>query len=471
MQRDVLLTALLDGRVKALNEAPDAAAGSFVLLWLQGQRRLRGNLAAAHAQRRANELGKPLVVYEAIRLDYPYASDRFHRFVIDGAADNALACADRGLTYGFFLDRPGAPRGVLHALASRAAVVVTDWLPSFIHPAQTRKLAARAPCRVEVVDAAGIAPLSAFPKQELAARTLRPKITRLLPERLQLAPEVKPTIAAPRRFDWPFEPLDLPVEGAALDRLLAGLPIDHAVAPVAGTKGGTQAALQRLRAFVKGGLHGYAEARNQPSLSQTSGLSPYLHFGHLGAAEIALAARGSDAPAADRDAFLEELIVRRELSLNFAARCPQHGSIEAAPGWALSTLRDHEKDPRTTTYTDAELETARTGDEVWNASQRQLLREGRIHGYLRMLWAKNILFWSPNAKEAHRRIAWLNDKYALDGRDAVSATNFLWIFGLHDRPFPGRAIFGTVRSMTSGSARRKLDLGEYLARFGPGQKI
>ena len=470
MKQDVLLTSLLAGRVRALNEAPDATDRGFVLLWLQGQRRLRSNLALAHAQRRANELKLPLVVYEAIRLDYPYASDRFHRFVLEGAADNAAAASDRGLLYGFFLQTPKSPRGVLHALAARAAVVVTDWLPAFIHPAQTRALAARASCRVEVVDAAGIAPLSAFPNQELAARTLRPKITRLLPERLLEIPDVRPAVAAPKQLDWGFEPLPFPLDDEELGRRIAALPIDHAVAPVAEFRGGTQAALRRLRKFLRDGLPGYAENRNEPSLAQTSGMSPYLHFGHLGAGQIALAARQADAPQPDKDAFLEELIVRRELGLNFAARNPQHTSIEAAPGWALNTLRAHEQDERKFQYTDEQLEAARTGDEVWNASQRQLVREGKIHGYLRMLWAKNLLFWSPTAKDAHRRISWLNDKYALDGRDAVSATNFLWIFGLHDRPFPERAIFGTVRSMTSGSAMKKLDLDGYLEKFGP-QKI
>ena len=466
----MLLTSLLAGRVRALNEAPDAADRGFALLWLQGQRRLRGNLAYAHAQRRANELKKPLVVYEALRLDYPHASDRFHRFVLEGAQDNAAAAADRGLLYGFFLQDPTSPHGVLHALAARAAVVVTDWLPSFIHPAQTRRLAAKASCRVEVVDAAGIAPISAFPNQELAARTLRPKITRLLPERLLDIPDVKPEVAPPKKFDWGFEPLPFPLDDDALGRRIAALPIDHAVAPVEEFRGGTQAALRRLRKFLRDGLPGYAENRNEPSLDQTSGMSPYLHFGHLGAAQIALAAREADAPQPDKDAFLEELIVRRELGLNFASRNPKHTSIEAAPGWALSTLRDHESDERKFQYTDRELEEARTGDEVWNASQRQLVREGKIHGYLRMLWAKNLLFWSKNAADAHRRISWLNDKYALDGRDAVSYTNFLWIFGLHDRPFPERAIFGKVRSMTSGSALKKLDLDGYLQKFSA-QKI
>jgi deoxyribodipyrimidine photo-lyase len=209
---DARLTALLVDRVRALNDAPEDPAQGFVLLWLQGQRRLRQSLAYSHAQRRANELRKPLVVYEALRCDYPRASDRLHRFVLEGVADNAADAAARGLLYGFYLQRPGDPHGVLHQLAARAAVVVTDWLPTFIHPAQTRALAARARVRVEVVDAAGVAPLSVSNKAEIGARTLRPKLHRLLPDLLVHLPEPRALVAAPKRFDWGFEPF-LPAEG------------------------------------------------------------------------------------------------------------------------------------------------------------------------------------------------------------------------------------------------------------------
>ncbi len=461
---DAALSALLHQRVRALNDAPEDPRGAFVLLWLQGQRRLGQNLAFAHAQRRANELGRPLVVYEALRFDYPYASDRFHRFVLEGARDNAADARARGVEYGFFLQRPDSPRGVLHALAARAAVAITDWLPTFIHPAQTRAFARRARVRVEAVDAAGVAPLAISEKAEIGARTLRPKLHQRLPELLRAIPEPKPQVKAPRSFAWGFEPLPLDSD-AALGVALASLPIDHAVRPVSALRGGTQSARARLAQFISAGLEGYADKRNEPSLGQTSWLSPFLHFGHLGALEIALAVQGADAPQADRDAFLEELIVRRELALNFCARTPAHDSIDALPGWARKTLQEHARDPRTL-VTDEQLERAGSPDPLWNAAQRQLVAEGRIHGYLRMLWGKLLLLWSRDAAEALRRMRWLNDKYALDGRDAASITNFLWCLGLHDCPFPERAVYGTVRSMTSNSTRSKFDLDGYLARWG-----
>jgi deoxyribodipyrimidine photo-lyase len=456
-----LLTYLLRDRVAALNDEPVRDKQDFVLLWLHGQRRIVNNLAFAHAQRLANELRKPLVVYEALRRDHPFASERFHRFVLEGIESNARDCEKQGVAYGFFLDTPEAPRGVLHALSARAAVVVMDYLPHFIHPKQSKALAARAVCRVEAVDAAGVAPLKMFPKAEIAARTLRPKLMRALPDLLQPIPRVPSKLDPLQRFDWGFTPFTgTPSSGIELAQ------VSREVKAAEGAEGGRAAGLKRLQTFVQHALKGYAEGRNEPSANATSGMSAYLHFGHLGAAEIALAAQGSEAPRADVEAFVEELLVRRELSYNFVSRSPRHGSLEAIPPWARATLAKHRKDPRPALPSDAELEEARSPDPLWNALQNQLLREGRIHGWLRMLWGKTLILWSQDAEQAYRRMSYLNDKYALDGRDAVSATNFLWCFGVHDRPFPERPVFGTVRSMSLSLAPKKHDLVEYLRRYG-----
>lgn len=456
---DALLSFLLRGRIAALNDAPDRASAGFVLLWLQGQRRIRQNLAFAHAQRRANELAKPLVVYEGLRGDYPHASARLHRFVLDGVADTARDCAEHGVAFAFFLQTPRSERGVLHRLAARAAVVVTDVLPAFIHPAQTAALARRAPCRVEAVDAAGVAPLSLFPKAEVGARTLRPKLLRALPELLAPIPDMPPRIRELRRFDWGFEPFrGTPDEGVAQAQ------VERTVAPVEGVTGGRGAGLRRLAAF---GLGGYDEARNDPAADRQSGLSPYLHFGFLGAAEVALWAQQQRAQEVDREAFLEQLLVRRELALNFCARVPGHDSIDALPAWARKTLAKHFSDERPALVSDEDLDAARSPDPLWNAMQNQLRVEGRIHGWLRMLWGKTLLLWSRDAADALRRMAWLNDRYALDGRDAVSASNFLWCLGLHDRPFPERPVFGVVRSMSLAAAHRKKDLSDYVGKWAP----
>jgi deoxyribodipyrimidine photo-lyase len=464
-EADSLLSALLHQRVSALNQAPENQRGEFVLLWLQGQRRLGSNLAFSHAQRRANELGLPLVVYEGLRSNYPHASDRFHKFVLEGVADNTRDAEARGVRYGFFLETKGAPRGVLHQLAARSAVAITDWLPHFIHPAQTKVFAAKSKVRVEAVDAAGVAPLAISDKPEIGARTLRPKITKRLAELLVHIPEPQAKRAPSGPFEWGFDPFHAGSD-AAIDRAIAALPIDHAVRPISELRGGTGSGKKQLAHFLKHELKGYAEERNEPSTGRTSRLSPFLHFGHLGPVEIALAAKSAEAPEADLASFLEELIVRRELAFNFCARVPNHQSIDALPGWATQTLLKHSSDPRPALLTDQQLENSQTPDPIWNAAQRQLVAEGRIHGYLRMLWGKLLLLWSADAKEVLRRMRWLNDKYALDGRDSNSDSNFLWCLGLHDRPFPERAIFGTVRSMTSKSTLNKFDMDGYLARWG-----
>ncbi len=452
---DAVLTELLHDRVAALNDQPVVDSRGFVLLWLQGQRRIRENVAFAHAQRRANELGKPLVVYEGLRRDYPHACARFHRFVLDGAESNARDCQQQGVAYAFFLQTPRTPRGVLHALAARAALVVTDWLPTFIHPAQTRRLAARASCLVEAVDAAGSVPLSTFPSAQVGARTVRPRLWKAVV--LKAVPKVPARVKPPTSFDWGFDPLRAPWED------ISGVPA--LPAPVEGVRGGRAAGLARLRDFIEHRLPGYAGNRNEPSSGSSSWMSPYLHFGHVGATEIALAVGAAHAPKEDEESYLEELLVRRELALNFCARVRNYGSIEALPPWAQKTLAGHADDPRELVPLE-DLEAARSPDPVWNASQRQLLEEGRIHGYLRMLWGKNLLIWSKDAAEALQRMALLNDRYALDGRDANSWAGYQWCLGMHDRPFPERAVFGVVRSMTSASALRKLDLDPYLARFG-----
>lgn len=452
---DAVLSELLQDRVAPLNQQPVIETRAFVLLWLQGQRRIRENVAFAHAQRRANELGKPLLVYEGLRNDYPHASARIHRFIVDGAQDNARDCEEQGVAYAFFLQTPKTPRGVLHALAARAALVVTDWLPTFIYPGQTRRLAERASCLVEAVDAAGSVPLSVFPTAQIGARTVRPRLWKAVV--LRSVPRVPAKVKKPARFDWGFDPLRAPWND------VSGVP-EHP-APVPGVRGGRASGLAHLQEFIQHKLNGYAENRNEPSSGSSSWMSPWLHFGFVGATEIALAIRAAKAPKQDEESYLEELLVRRELALNFCARVKDYGSIKALPAWAQKTLATHEADPRQLVSLEG-LEAARSPDPVWNASQRQLLEEGRIHGYMRMLWGKNIITWSKNAGEALRHMSQLNDKYAYDGRDANSWAGFQWCLGMHDRPFPERAIFGVVRSMTSASAMRKLDLAPYLARFG-----
>lgn len=419
--------------------------GDFVLYWAQASRRLRQNLGLEHAIARADALGVPVVVYEALRPDYPYANDRLHAFVVDGVAQNRRDAAARGLRYLFFLPRTrDEARGVVRRLASRARLVVTDDYPTFILRDQTRAFAARTPVALELVDGNGLLPMRAMPKEQYAAKQFRDRAYKLLERHWTPIRD-----AEVRRF---FRG-DLDVDETL--HPIADCAIDHSIAPVA-TKGGREAALARLEAFVRESLDGYAKLHSK-SPQHTSGLSPYLHFGHLGIHEIAERILAAGASAEDVDAFLEQAVIRRELSFNLCFFNERHESLEALPDWAKKTLDAHRRDRRKPLYDAAELEAAETYDEVWNAAQQQLLGTGTMHGYLRMLWGKKAIEWMETPEAAHAFLVEQHGKYALDGRDPNTHAGVLWCFGKHDRPWaPQRPIFGMVRWMSSESTRKKL---------------
>lgn len=407
--------------------------GEFVLYWMQAARRLRSNLALDFAIARANELGLPVVAYEGLRPDYPSASDRMHSFVLDGIADNADDADRRGVRYVSFVPRTrDEARGVLRRIAQRARFVVTDDYPTGIICEQTARFG-----DAVLFDGNGLLPMRAFAKEQYSARFLRDRAHRLLPEIWADPPEIEP------RYFFQGE-IDLP-ESA---RSAAECDIDHSVARAA--TGGRKAALLRLNGFLADGLNGYADGRNK-SMHHVSGLSPYLHFGHIGIHEIADAVLRTDADAEDIDAFLEESVIRRELSFNFCFYRRDHDSLSALPDWAKKTLDAHRDDRRK----------REKDDEVWNLAHRQLLATGVIHGYLRMLWGKKLIEWSSTPEKAHRAMVELHEKYALDGRDPNTHAGILWCFGKHDRPWaPERPVFGSIRYMSSASTAKKVRLNE-----------
>jgi deoxyribodipyrimidine photo-lyase len=458
-----------DVRVRVCNDLParsKSAGGEYVLYFCQAYRRATDNAALSYAIERANELGLPCVVYESIRPDHPHANDRLHTFALECARDSAAECAKRGLSHVFFLPRTAdEARGVLGKVAARAAMVVSDEHPGYIHPAQNAAAAKRAGCAYVTVDDACGVPMALFGKAESQARTLRPKLTRVRDEWLVPIEEPEPRVKAPRRLDLPFEPVDL--ARADLAALVASCAIDHSVRPVAEAPGGSREASRRLTRFVRDKLAAYVVDRNEPSRDGTSRLSPYLHWGAISARRVALAVReeATDRGAAESgDALLEQLLVRRGLAFNFAARTPDYASYDALPPWAKETLAAHAKDPRPSIVSRDDLDAARSPDELWNAAQLELRARGTIQGYARMLWGKLVLTWTQDPREAHAILVHLNDRYALDGRDPDGWASISWCFGLHDRPWPGRAVFGTVRCMTTRSARSKLDFDGYLAQ-------
>jgi deoxyribodipyrimidine photo-lyase len=401
-------------------------------------------------------------------------------------AANAARAAEVGLNYWPFVERVrGEGRGLLRRLAERACLVVTDDFPCFIVPAQAEALARQADVAVFAVDSNSVVPLSVLGPAVSAAAHLRPRIHKAFAEAWahRAAPEPELPAGARGRIDPPFEAWRAPPDLAAF---VDALPLDP-LAPVATRRGGAPAARARLRAFVANQLRGYAKDRSEPRSpdeGHASGLSPYLHFGHLSIEEVAeavLATTGRWTPDElrvhcrgkregyftddpDVNAFLDEALTWRDVGLNWHRhRRADAASLERAlPPWALATLGAHASDPRPHVYTAEELEAAATHDPLWNAAQRELVAAGSIHNYLRMLWGKKVLEWSPSPAEAYRTLEHLNNKYALDGRDPNSYTGILWCFGLFDRPWaPERKVFGTVRYMSSDNTARKFDLASY----------
>ncbi|XXF75071.1 deoxyribodipyrimidine photo-lyase [Myxococcaceae bacterium GXIMD 01537] len=456
-------------RVEVVKDAPlPSGRRDFVLYWCMVNHRVPENHALDAAIALGNHLGLPVVTYHALRPDYPHASDRLHAWALDGMAELPAAHEARGLPY--WQELPRNPREHVHRLARlgrRAAAVVSDLFPTFIIPGHLRCAAKALHVPLFAVDASCVVPMQRIPAAQLGAYTLRPKLKKLWPEYRDATLPRRPLKAAraAARLSPDFELSD----AAALRQSLDRFAIDHSVPPVEGQRGGRSAALRTLRTFVHERLGDFANSRNDPGREGHSGLSRYLHWGHLFAGEAARAAieaHGEDHPGVQE--FLEDLLVRRELGFNYCFHTPgpQQLSVASLPAWARQTLDKHRGDRREHLYTREELDAARTGDGLWNAAQRELRECGRIHNYLRMLWGKRILEWSPTPEEALERIAWLNDRYALDGRDPASVANFMWILGLHDRPFQERAVIGKVRPMSSARTAEKFDLGPYLERFG-----
>jgi deoxyribodipyrimidine photo-lyase len=314
------------------------------------------------------------------------------------------------------------------------------------------------------VDADVVVPSRLLRKEHYGARTIRPRIQEFLPQFLV------PTKVVKARTPW-NKPSDLH-SLSTHDDFTAGWSLDRSVSPIENWQGGTRRALSVLAAFIKHELRNYPKDRNHPEISGTSHLSPYLHFGHIGPLTIAHAVRAASAPDTAKQAFLEQLIVRRELSVNFVRYNPDYDSFECLEPWADRSFARHSGDRRPIVYRDEQLEQAETHDPLWNAAQKQMVLTGWMHNYMRMYWAKKILEWSPSVAEAYRRAAWLNDRYELDGRDPNGYAGIAWaIVGKHDRPWFERPVFGQVRYMSLASTGRKFDSKTYIAQIGNLERV
>ena len=441
----------MDDRVRALNDQPIRPGGRYVLYWCRWNRRVESNHALLYAAQLANRMNLPLVCLERLSCAYPTASDRFHTFVLEGVPQMQARVRKLGAGYIFQLPRKKTRSDAhLRAVLAGAASVVTD---------DCLRATPDIDVQLHAVDSSCIVPMSRIPGRSYAAYSIRPKIRRLLPEFLRPVPAVELRVRCREAFDS----LHTEVTAANLPGLIAACEIDHTIHPSTTFRGGRKAAEAALERFLADRLRRYAREKNEPSAHATSDLSPYLHYGHISSLEVALAVREhAREHKLIADEFLEELIVRRELAFNFRRYAEPHDTLEALPEWAQKTIASHRHDKRDPLYTRGQFEKAATHDDLWNATQKELLLRGKIHGYYRMFWGKKIIEWSSGAAEALATMLYLHDRYALDGDDPNTHANILWCFGLHDRPWPERPIYGTIRSMVRSGMERKTDVQAYI---------
>ncbi len=417
-----------ESRIRQLNErAP--VQGRYVLYWMQQSQRAQTNHALEAAVHEANARGQGVVVAFGLTDTYPEANLRHYTFMLEGLKETAQTLEQRGIR---MVLRRGSPPEIALELGREAALIVCD--RGYLR--HQRAL-----------------------KAEIGARTLRPRIHRRLADYLT---ELKEAPVGVRDANRSLRGLDL----NDTDGLLKSLTIDRSVGAVRRFAGGAAEARRRFAAFLKHRLARYAVNHNQPQPDDTSAMSPYLHFGQISPLFMALAVGKADAPQEAKEAFLEEMIVRRELACNFTHFTANYDAYQCIPGWAQQSLADHRRDRRPHLYSARQLETAETHDPYWNAAMREMVCTGFMHTYMRMYWGKKILEWSRTSEEGFAATLALNNKYFLDGRDPNSYTGVAWIYGVHDRAWPSRAVFGKVRTMVAAGLERKCDIHGYVEKVG-----
>lgn len=432
--------------------------GEYVLYWMRTAIRAKENPALDTAIEFANRLELPILVYQGLSERYPYASDRHHTFILQGARDVQRAFAASRIAYALHVERPGHRGSHLKSLGRRAAVVVTEDMPTEPLRSWTVGLSRAIRCSLFAVDTACVVPMQLVGNSYERAFAFRNATKKLYSERVSLDPDdYQPKTPSPSSTELPFEPVDL--QDTDIARLVSQCEIDHSIGPVPQTPGGSVAGYQRWQDFQKNGLSTYDRRRNNALIDGVSRMSPYLHYGMVAPTRIAREAAAEPSKGAEK--FLDELLIWRELAYVFCYYRQAHGSVAAIPDWARETMRAHESDSRESLSWEV-MSRGRTGDSIWDSAQRSLLIHGELHNNVRMTWGKAILGWTPNAKQALARLIELNHRYALDGRDPASYGGILWCLGQFDRPFsPSQPVFGKVRTRSTQQHAHRLDPTAY----------
>ena len=511
MSRLYLSSKLTESRVRTMNNRPLNENGDFILYWMTSCRRFSFNASLQHAVTLSNTLKKPILVVEAVSITHKFANDRILSFMVQGIMDNIDDFKENSVSYIPWVEiKQKAGGKMLSSLSERSVCVIIDDYPTYT-PSKIRDAAGRnLQVRVDAVDSNGIFPMNWAEKEFITAYSFRKYVQKNILDAFQTVPEKNPVrykegdlrvseeIINDLKSDLGFEATPLEwlwrvAEGGKVgNQAMVEFPVDHTVPAVNTTKGGVNEARIRLQKFLNYRLNKYSTDRNNPDKPAVSGLSPWLHFGHISSYEIIqnVLKRENWGPdslnhedtgkgtrsgwwgvSESSESFLDQIITWRELGFNFAYNREDHATVETIPNWAKLSMKEHLNDDRTI-YSLEELERAETHDEIWNAAQRELLRTGQMHNYMRMLWGKKILEWSPSPEIAAENMIYINDKWALDGRDPNSYTGIFWVLGRHDRAWgPERPIFGKVRYMSSESAYRKLKLKNYLQKYAKDENI
>lgn len=448
-------------RIVKLNDHPIRDGdGDYVLYWVQQSHRAEFNPALEYAVYRANQLDLPVIAVFGLTASYPEANLRHYRFLLQGLQDLERGLRRRRIK---LVVRPKEPNVAAIELAANAALVVCDKGYLRFQKTWRQAVARQIKCRLTQVETDAIVPVTiASGKQEYAARTIRPKLHRQMRDFLVPLPAIEVEMGS----------LGRPIAGLELGDLSAletdlSLRSGDSVAPVDQIfTGGTSAAQDVFRDFLQFKLQRYAENRNQPQTADVSHMSKYLHFGHISPVWLLLQANrhAQETEEENLAAFTEELLVRRELALNFVEYTDAYDRYGSLPEWARETLDDHRHDERAHIYSCEELEAGTTHDRYWNAAMSEMTGTGYMHNYMRMYWGKKILEWTGSPEDAFKRVLYLNNKYFIDGRDPVSYASTAWTFGRHDRPWPERPVFGKVRYMSAGGLERKCDIASYVTR-------
>lgn len=466
--------------------------GNYVLYCMSANRRLHYNFALEYAIAWANKLNKPLLIYEGLSCGILHACDRFHQFLIEGMHENCRDCSAKNTSYYSFIEfNSGDGKGLVQELAAGSCLVVADEFPAYIIPAFNRLISTKVKVPYITIDSNGLIPLSLTEKAPYSAYIFRMIMQKHFKEAYLNPPVENPlaelknrtSVRLPTAFLEKYP--DAAPHYANIPDTVSKLAIDHSIKALE-INGTRKSALAQLEKFINTRISRYKNEKNDPDAEVSSGLSGWLHYGKISEYEIVLAALNKQPHGWSLDdikykkgqrdgyfggdpgieVFLDELITWREVGYHYCHHVPNYDKFGSLPDWAIKTLEQHASDKREYLYTFEQFEKSLTHDEIWNAAQRQLVREGKIHGYLRMIWGKKLLEWTENPHTALKYLIELNNKYAIDGHDPNSYSGIFWIFGRFDRAWgPERPVYGKIRYMSSINTAKKIKLKSYLKKF------